>query len=95
MTSNSAGTVTALLRQAGGGFAADGAPLAAPGANGVAAGDFNGDGKPDLAASNDTAQHAHRVARHHDARARAPAAARSPRTAHPGKSVVVRVVSGR
>ena len=44
-----------LLRQAGGGFAADGAPLAAPGANGVAAGDFNGDGKPDLAASNDQA----------------------------------------
>ena len=55
MTSNTAGTVTVLLRQAGGGFAADGAPLAAPGANGVAAGDFNGDGKPDLAASNDQA----------------------------------------
>ena len=53
VTSNTDGLVTVLLRQAGGGFAADGAPLAAPTANGIAAGDFNGDGKPDLAASND------------------------------------------
>ncbi len=94
-TSNTAGTVTVLLRQAGGGFAADGAPLPAPGANGVAAGDFNGDGKPDLAASNDQANTLTVFLN-----TTAPAAAPQPQPAGPppppvpGKSVVVRVVSG-
>ena len=97
VTSNTAGTVTALLRQAGGGFAADGAPLAAPGANGVAAGDFNGDGKPDLAASNDQANTLTVFLN-----TTTPAAPRPqpqpagpPPPPVPGKSVVVRVVSGK
>jgi hypothetical protein len=96
VTSNAAGTVTVLLRQATGGFAADGAPLAAPGANGVAAGDFNGDGKPDLAASNDQANTLSVFLN-----TTAPAAAPQPQPAGPppppvpGKSVVVRVVSGK
>ena len=85
-----------LLRQAGGGFAADGAPLPAPGANGVAAGDFNGDGKPDLAASNDQANTLTVFLNTTAPAAAPPAPAR--RTARlrrvPGKSVVVRVVSG-
>jgi hypothetical protein len=96
VTSNTAGTVTPLLRQAGGGFAADGAPLAVTRANGVATGDFNGDGKPDLAASDDqdntlsvflnTTQ---------PAATPAPLPAGPPPPPVPGKSVVVRVVSGR
>jgi hypothetical protein len=96
VTSNTAGAVTVLLRQAGGGFAADGAPLAAPGANGVAAGDFNGDGKPDLAASNDQANTLSVFLN-----TTVPAAAPQPQPAGPpappvpGKSVVVRVVSGK
>jgi VCBS repeat protein len=96
VTSNTAGTVTVLLRQAAGGFAADGAPFAAPGANGVAAGDFNGDGKPDLAASNDQANTLTVLLN-----TTAPAATPSPLPAGPppppvpGKSVVVRVVSGK
>ena len=96
VTSNAAGTATVLLRQAGGGFAADGAPLAAPGANGVAAGDFNGDGKPDLAVSNDQANTLTVLLN-----TTTPAAAPSPQPAGPppppvpGKSVVVRVVSGK
>ena len=96
VTSNAAGTATVLLRQAGGGFAADGAPLAAPGANGVAAGDFNGDGKPDLAVSNDQANTLTVLLN-----TTTPAAAPSPLPAGPppppvpGKSVVVRVVSGK
>jgi hypothetical protein len=91
VTSNTAGTVTALLRQASGGFAADGAPLAAPGANGVAAGDFNGDGKPDLAASNDQAN---TLSVFLNTTAPAPQPAGPPAPPVPGKSVVVRVVSG-
>jgi hypothetical protein len=96
VTSNTAGTVTVLLRQAGGGFAADGAPLAAPGANGVAAGDFDGDGKPDLAASNDQANTLTVLLNTTvpAAPAPAPAPAGSPPPPVPGKSAVVRVVSG-
>jgi hypothetical protein len=93
VTSNTAGVVTVLLRQAGGGFAADGAPLAAPGANGVVAGDFNGDGKPDLAASNDQANTL-TVLLNTTVPATAPAAAGPPSPPVPGRSVVVRVVSG-
>jgi hypothetical protein len=93
-TSNSAGTVTVLLRQAGGGFAADGAPLAAAGANGVAAGDFNGDGKPDLAASNDQANTLTVLLNTTPPAGTPPAAAGPPAPPSPGKSVVVRVVSG-
>jgi hypothetical protein len=94
VTSNTAGTVTVLLRQAGGGFAADGAPLAAPGANGTAAGDFNGDGKPDLAASNDQANTLSVFLNTTAPAAPAPAPAAPPAPPTPGKSVVVRVVSG-
>jgi VCBS repeat protein len=96
VTSNTAGLVTVLLRQAGGGFAADGAPAAAPGANGVAAGDFNGDGKPDLAASNDQANTL-TVLLNTTVPATpvpAPAPAGPPPPPVPGKSAVVRVVSG-
>jgi hypothetical protein len=98
VTSNTAGTVTALLRQAGGGFAADGAPLATPGANGVAAGDFNGDGKPDLAASNDQANTLSvflNTTAPAAPPAPAPLPAAPPAPPVPGKSVVVRVVSGK
>ncbi|HSS58598.1 MAG TPA: VCBS repeat-containing protein [Solirubrobacteraceae bacterium] len=97
VTSNTAGTVTALLRQAGGGFAADGAPLPAPGANGVAAGDFNGDGKPDLAASNDTANTLTVFLNTTTPAAPGPQPqpAGPPPPPVPGKSVVVRVVSGK
>jgi VCBS repeat protein len=94
-TSNTAGTVTVLLRQAAGGFAADGAPLAAPGANGVAAGDFNGDGKPDLAASNDQANTLSVFLNTTTPAAPAPQPAGPPPPPVPGKSVVVRVVSGK
>jgi hypothetical protein len=95
VTSNTAGTVTALLRQAGGGFAADGAPLAAPGANSVAAGDFNGDGKPDLAASNDQANTLSVFLNTTAPATPAPLPAAPPAPPVPGKSVVVRVVSGK
>jgi len=96
VTSNAAGTATVLLRQAGGGFAADGAPLAAPGANGVAAGDFNGDGKPDLAVSNDQANTLTVLLNTTTpAAAPAPLPAGPPPPPVPGKSVVVRVVSGK
>jgi FG-GAP-like repeat/FG-GAP repeat len=95
VTSNTAGTVTALLRQASGGFAADGAPLAAPGANGVAAGDFNGDGKPDLAASNDQANTLSVFLNTTAPAAPAPQPTGPPAPPVPGRSVVVRVVSGK
>jgi FG-GAP-like repeat/FG-GAP repeat len=96
VTSNAAGTVTVLLRQAGGGFAPDGAPMAAPGANGVAAGDFNGDGKPDLAASNDQANTLTVLLNTtQPAAAPAPLPAGPPPPPVPGKSVVLRVVSGK
>jgi VCBS repeat protein/FG-GAP repeat protein len=97
VTSNTAGTVTALLRQAGGGFAADGAPLGAPGANGVAAGDFNGDGKPDLAASNDQANTLSVFLNTTTPGAPAPQPQPTgpPAPPVPGKSAVVRVVSGK
>ena len=95
VTSNTAGTVTVLLRQVAGGFAADGAPLAAPGANGVAAGDFNGDGKPDLAASNDQANTLSVFLNTTAPAAPAPQPAAPLAPPVPGKSVVVRVVSGK
>jgi hypothetical protein len=95
VTSNTAGLVTMLLRQAGGGFAADGAPAAAPGANGVAAGDFNGDGKPDLAASNDQANTLTVLLNTTPPPAAVPQAPAPPPPPVPGKSVVVRVVSGQ
>jgi FG-GAP-like repeat len=89
-------TVNVLLRQAGGGFAADGAPLAAPSANGVAAADFNGDGKPDLAVANDQ-PNTLTVFLNTTTPPPAPPAAPAPPPAPPvpGKSAVVRVVSGK
>jgi hypothetical protein len=54
VTSNTAGAVTVLLRQAAGGFAADaGSPIPIPSAYAAAAADFDGDGRPDLAVSAD------------------------------------------
>jgi hypothetical protein len=96
VTSNTAGTVTPLLRQAGGGFAADGAPLTVTRANGVAAGDFNGDGKPDLAASDDQDNTLNVFLNTTPAPAAPPPAGPTPPPPPvPGKSVVVRVVSGK
>lgn len=47
------GTISVLLRQAGGGFAPEGPALAAaPGTTSLAVADFNGDTRPDLAAAN-------------------------------------------
>jgi hypothetical protein len=96
VTSNTDGLVTVLLRQAAGGFAADGAPLAAPAANGIAAGDFNGDGKPDLAASNDQ-PNTLSVFLNTTAPpvGPTPPPAAPPAPPVPGKSAVVRVVSGK
>jgi FG-GAP-like repeat/Putative metal-binding motif/FG-GAP repeat len=53
VANGTAGTISILLRRAGGGFAQEGAALpAGSGTNGVAAADFNSDGRPDLASSN-------------------------------------------
>jgi hypothetical protein len=47
------GTISVLLRRAGGGFAQEGAALTAgSGTNGLAVADFNSDHRPDLASSN-------------------------------------------
>jgi hypothetical protein len=95
-TSNTAGTVTVLLRQAAGGFVADGGPISAPHANGVAAADFNGDGKPDLAVSDDTANALAVLLNTTAGATPLPAPAPSaPPPPVPGKSVVVKVVSGK
>ena len=97
MTSNTDGLVTVLLRQAGGGFAIDGAPLPAPTANGVAAGDFNADGRPDLAASNDQPNTltVFLNTTPPPAGPAPPPSAPPPGPPVPGKSAVVRVVSGK
>jgi hypothetical protein len=55
VANGTAGTVSVLLRQAGGGFVQEGAAIASgSGTNGVAAADFNSDGRLDLASSNYT-----------------------------------------
>jgi VCBS repeat protein len=94
VTSNTAGTVTVLLRQAAGGFVADGAPLSVPHANSVAAADFNGDGKPDVAASDDTENTLAVLLNTTQATPLPSPAAAPPGPPVPGKSVVVKVVSG-
>ena len=59
VANGTAGTISILLRRAGGGFAQEGAALAAgAGTNGVAAADFNSDGRPDVASTNYTAGNA-------------------------------------
>jgi hypothetical protein len=94
VASNTAGAVTVLLRQAGGGFAADGAPIAVPNAYSPAVADFNGDGKPDLAVSSDGTNSLYILLNTSPAALpAAPPAPPAPPT--PGKSVVVRVVSGK
>jgi FG-GAP repeat len=90
VTNNTAGTVSVLLRQAGGGFAPDaGTPITAPAANGIGTADFNGDGRPDLAVSDRGTTLTVLL------NTTAPATA-TPAPAPPvaGRSVVVRVVSG-
>ena len=93
VASNSAGAVTVLLRQAAGGFAADGAPIAIPNAYQPAVADFNGDGKPDLAVSSDGTNSLY-VLVNTTAAAAPPPPPAPPAPPAPGKSVVVRVVSG-
>ena len=94
VTNNTAGTVSVLLRQAGGGFAADtGSPISAPGANGISAADFNGDGRPDLAASDGGSTL--RILMNTTPAPLTPVVATPPAPPVPGKSVVVRVVSGK
>jgi hypothetical protein len=96
VTNNTAGTVTVLLRQAAGGFAPDASsPLAAPSANGVAAADFNGDGRPDIAASGDGPDTLTVFLNTTPPPAAAPQGPAAPAPPVPGKSVVVRVVSGQ
>jgi hypothetical protein len=94
VTSNTAGTATVLLRQAAGGFAADGAPLPVPHANSLAAGDFNGDGKPDLAVSDDTDNTLAILLNTTQATPLPSPGPTPPAPPVPGKSVVVKVVSG-
>src|SRR5690349_9812735 len=93
-TSNTAGTVTVLLRQAAGGFVADGAPLSVPHANQVGAADFNGDGKADLAASDDTDNSLVVLLNTTQATPLPAPGPTPPAPPVPGKSVVVKVVSG-
>jgi VCBS repeat protein len=96
VTNNTAGTVSVLLRQAAGGFAPDASsPLAAPSANGVAAADFNGDGHADLAVSGDGPDSLTVFLNTTPPPAAAPQAPAPPPPPVPGKSVVVRVVSGQ
>jgi hypothetical protein len=92
--SNSAGTVTVLLRQAAGGFAVDdGSPIALPNAYSAAAADFNADGKPDLAVTSDATNSVY-ILLNTTAPPPAPLPPPPPAPPVPGKSAVARVVSG-
>jgi hypothetical protein len=94
VTSNSAGGVTVLLRQAAGGYAPDaGSPLVLPNAYNVAVADFNADQRPDLAVSSD-ATNSVTVLLNTTAPPPVAPAPSPPPPPVPGKSVVVRVVSG-
>jgi hypothetical protein len=93
VTSNSAGSVTVLLRQATGGFAPDGSPLPVTSANEVAVGDFNADKRPDLAVSGDAVNTLTILLNTTPAPA-PPAPPAPPVPPVAGRSVVVRVVSG-
>jgi FG-GAP-like repeat len=94
VASNSAGQVTVLLRQAGGGFAADaGSPMSVANAYDLAAADFDGDGRADVAVSQDAP--ATLAVLLNTTPLPTPAPAPVPLAAPvPGKSVVVKVVSG-
>jgi FG-GAP-like repeat/FG-GAP repeat len=95
VTSNSDGNVTVLLRQAAGGYAPDaGSPIALPRAYGVAVADFNADQRPDLAVGSDLANTV-TILLNTTAATPAPLPLPAPPAPPvPGKSVVVRVVSG-
>jgi hypothetical protein len=95
VASNSAGQVTVLLRQAAGGFAADaGSPMSVPNAYDLAVADFDGDGRADLAVSQDAPSTLALLLNTTPVATPLPAPAPPPAPPVPGKSVVVRVVSG-
>jgi hypothetical protein len=100
VATNSAGTVTVLLRQPGGGFGADsGSPISVPSAYGLAAADFDGDGRIDLAVSQDSPGTL-AVLRNTTPLAAAPTPVVAAPPAPPappvrGRSVVVKLVSGK
>jgi hypothetical protein len=97
VTSNTAGAVSVLLRQAAGGFAPDpSSPIGVPSANNVAAADFDGDGRPDLAASGDGPDTLTVLLNTTPPPAGAPpVTAPPPAPPVPGESVIARVVSGQ
>jgi hypothetical protein len=98
VTSNTAGAVSVLLRQAAGGFAPDpSSPISVPSANNVAAADFDGDGRPDLAASGDGPDTLTVLLNTTPppAGGAPPVTAPPPTPPVPGESVVARVVSGQ
>jgi hypothetical protein len=98
VASNSAGQVTVLLHQAAGGFAPDaGSPMSVPNAYFPAPADFDGDGKPDLAVSRAASAGSVAILLNTTPTAAPPVQQPPPPPAPPvpGKSVVVRVVSGQ
>jgi hypothetical protein len=97
VANNIAGQVTVLLRQAAGGFAQDtGSPMSVPSAYDLAVADFDGDGKPDLAVSQDGPATLSVLLNSTPSAAPPPPPppVLPPTPPVPGKSVVVKVISG-